>query len=160
MTTVLSDPTERPALMARNIVQSLRLHLPIDPIAVARQHRIMVIHQPPGGPAADAHLIFDRKTRRWIIVVNQRCADRKRQRFSIAHELGHYFLHQTKVLMSAGDDINLDPTVEAEANRFAAELLMPLDLVRQYMYFPLPVLTFQVSEAAWLNRLRQLGFRV
>lgn len=61
-----------------------------------------------------------------------------RQRFTIAHECGHYLLHK-------GEDVHIDRTFrinrrdevsslavdpdEIEANRFAAELLMPFDMI-------------------------------
>jgi Zn-dependent peptidase ImmA (M78 family) len=61
-----------------------------------------------------------------------------RQRFTIAHECGHYLFHK-------GEDIHVDRTFqvnrrdevsslavdpdEIEANRFAAELLMPFDMI-------------------------------
>jgi Zn-dependent peptidase ImmA (M78 family) len=68
---------------------------------------------------------------------------RKRQRFTIAHELGHYVLdHQRQGVFvdtperyftlfrdsnsSTGEDFQ-----EREANAFAAALLMPLNLVRE-----------------------------
>ena len=49
-----------------------------------------------------------------------------RHRFTIAHELGHYFLHsrQGKVPMVAGRD-GTNRRVEWEANWFAAAFLMP-----------------------------------
>lgn len=67
-----------------------------------------------------------------VIGVNRDQA-RTRQRFTIAHELGHYVLHRRQLAdvhlqrgyrASQGDD----PT-EIEANAFAAELLMPRALV-------------------------------
>ncbi len=61
-----------------------------------------------------------------------------RQRFTIAHECGHYLFHK-------GEEIHVDRTFrvnrrdvvsslavdpdEIEANRFAAELLMPFDMI-------------------------------
>lgn len=61
-----------------------------------------------------------------------------RQRFTIAHECGHFLLHK-------GKDVHIDRTFrvnrrdevssqavdsdEIEANRFAAELLMPYDMI-------------------------------
>jgi Zn-dependent peptidase ImmA (M78 family) len=61
-----------------------------------------------------------------------------RQRFTIAHELGHLLLH-------AQEDLHVDEGIwlrnerssraederEIEANQFAAELLMPTDLVKE-----------------------------
>lgn len=69
-----------------------------------------------------------------------------RQYFTIAHELGHYFLHQEEikkdpfvdkdnVLDSANTlfrrDIAISTQLETEANNFAASLLMPTDLVKK-----------------------------
>lgn len=65
-----------------------------------------------------------------------------RQRFTIAHELGHYLLHKQEQVhvdndftvvyrdskSSTGEDLH-----EIEANQFAAELLMPEKCVEQYL---------------------------
>jgi hypothetical protein len=58
-----------------------------------------------------------------------------RQRFTVAHELGHYLLHLDN--MESGeitDDAfyrsGLGVFREAEANRVAAEILMPLDRIQ------------------------------
>jgi len=63
-----------------------------------------------------------------------------RQRFSIAHELGHYLMHPNSaayydqkheigVLFRAKPDAPVWDSREVEANRFAAELLMPRRMV-------------------------------
>lgn len=64
-----------------------------------------------------------------------------RQRFTIAHELGHFVMHkplitnevhvdrQFKVLMRDGNAATGTQREEVEANRFAAALLMPESLV-------------------------------
>lgn len=62
-----------------------------------------------------------------------------RQRFSIAHELGHLILHRGKPLfvdhtvrVNLRDSVSATGTEreEVEANQFAAQLLMPEPLVR------------------------------
>ena len=58
-----------------------------------------------------------------------------RRRFTIAHEIGHFVLHAqgaTGVVFCRVTDAPEAPKqrIEREANRFAAELLMPEDLVR------------------------------
>lgn len=66
---------------------------------------------------------------RWVIGVNS-IHHPKRQRFTMAHELGHYFLHKdtegeledTILFRSEGYG---DKGIESEANKFAAQLLMP-----------------------------------
>lgn len=60
----------------------------------------------------------------------------KQNRFIIAHELGHYFLHfDNKLFNKDGmfayayhSDKTLDKTLEAEADFFAANLLLPKDI--------------------------------
>lgn len=66
-----------------------------------------------------------------------------RQRFTIAHELGHLVLHLQMITSNVHVDKNFpalmrDPksatgteTIEIEANQFAAELLMPRELIEQ-----------------------------
>jgi Zn-dependent peptidase ImmA (M78 family) len=93
-----------------------------------------------------------------------------RKRFTIAHELAHHFLH----LISDGEfvDTQVDlfrdsesapgnQQAEIEANRFAAALLMPADLVREAYKTTRDVAAlareFNVSEEAMGIRLARLG---
>jgi len=62
-----------------------------------------------------------------------------RQLFSIAHELGHFFMHQEKqqdVFFRSDAQVQLlngtDKENEQEANWFAASLLMPKKIVLKY----------------------------
>lgn len=70
---------------------------------------------------------------RWMIVVNKRHSP-ERQRFTLAHELGHLLLHEyTKPHADGRNVVRYRNAVSAlgtdreeiEANQFAAELLMP-----------------------------------
>jgi len=64
-------------------------------------------------------------TGRIVIYINSR-HPKRRQRFTLAHELGHYFLHPYKAQRYRRDLPNgAADSEEAEANLFAAELLMP-----------------------------------
>jgi DNA-binding XRE family transcriptional regulator len=60
----------------------------------------------------------------------------ERQRFTKAHELGHYILHsQQKTEFRCGPDVIIEkdtgePNIEAQANQFASYLLMPANHVR------------------------------
>lgn len=68
----------------------------------------------------------------------------QRQRFTVAHELGHFLLHKDQIGRGIVDDVlyrsNLSDRREAEANRIAADLLMPDHLIED-----------------WLDRARALG---
>ncbi|MEV6495321.1 ImmA/IrrE family metallo-endopeptidase [Actinoplanes sp. NPDC051633] len=113
-----------------------------------------------------------------IIGVNTATAY-SRQRFTIAHELGHILLHHKplivdhSILLSKRDDISSLGTdqEEIEANGFAAALLMPDILVRQELeratrqdnslpaqrYVVNLARTFKVSSQAMAYRLVNLN---
>ena len=88
---------------------------------------------------------FSQEKNMFIILINNG-KPQTRQQFTIAHELGHYALHQQhirdetfvdheNVLDSAGMLYRRDEAVstklEIEANNFAASLIMPESLVRK-----------------------------
>lgn len=74
---------------------------------------------------------------RGTVLINQNIREKGRKKFTLAHEIGHYILprHQMETLPCKRSDISdwrsSVKASEAEANRFAAELLMPSKLVRQ-----------------------------
>jgi uncharacterized protein DUF955 len=60
-----------------------------------------------------------------------------RKRFTVAHEIAHFILHRNRIGASLTDDAlyrsGLSSWDEVEANRLAADILMPRKLVRQYV---------------------------
>ena len=106
-----------------------------------------------------------------IITVDQSSRP-ERQRFSVAHELGHWLHDRGEMVFNCHTaDIspnrykNYETDPEAAANRFAAELLMPSLLFRE-VATSLPITfetanqlarLFQVSETAAAVRLVELG---
>lgn len=59
-----------------------------------------------------------------------------RRRFTIAHEIGHFVLHAGRSQVAApsycrGSDLERSDSLEGEANRFAAGLLMPEPLLER-----------------------------
>ena len=95
----------------------------------------------------------------------------ERRRFSIAHEVGHYLLHAGQVpagVFCRAADLRPDPDSperlrEREANRFAAELLMPEAMVAAEVdrHDPDPTVLaplFRVSGVAMGWRLVNLGY--
>lgn len=100
-----------------------------------------------------------------VIAVNSRHSA-NRQRFSIAHELGHYLLeHHERFHIDVGDsDVpGYDWQVERAANEFAAELLMPHEFVRNRFDQNPAVFSlaqdFKVSELAMGYRLVNLRLK-
>ena len=92
---------------------------------------------------------------------------RGRQRFTVAHELGHYLLahydrfHLDLPTAEAGESPSYDWRLEQEANRFAADVLMPAALLelahRQVPQSAVLATRFGVSEVAMGYRLINLG---
>ncbi len=85
-----------------------------------------------------------------------------RNRFTIAHELGHYFLHSgggKKPILIRREGSN---RVEWEANWFAAAFLLPTkqfteDWQKYHRSVPHMVHKYQVSDAVVEIRLKSLG---
>ena len=78
---------------------------------------------------------------------------RHNQRVSIGHELGHYFLGHPPEEDCDDEQIKL---FNSEADEFSAELLMPLDMLKQKLVelkdVPNVARTFDVSEQAlWIK---------
>ena len=101
----------------------------------------------------------------WTILVNSSDSPR-RARFTVAHEIGHFLLHKD-IASQYGrivDDAHyrseqISDFRESEANRFAADLLMPWNLIKQTVETPEITSVeqmadlFEVSKVAMAIRL-------
>jgi Zn-dependent peptidase ImmA (M78 family) len=121
---------------------------PVDVEAIAAREGIRVVHADLG--ALEGRMRQDDDG--WLIEIN---SDRSQtsQRFSIGHELGHWKMgHQ---------GCGTDAKQEREANVFAAELLMPLVLLKKALveHRSLGELArlFQVSKEAMQIKLQEQG---
>jgi Zn-dependent peptidase ImmA (M78 family) len=78
------------------------------------------------GPSSESEAGF-------IIRVNRHEA-KSRQRFTLAHEISHYLLHRDLIQNGITDNVMyrsaLSDAKEAEANRLAADLIMPWSILR------------------------------
>jgi len=149
---------------------------PVDVEAIARAEEITIAFRPFDG---NVSAVLYREEGRASMGVNSRHA-RTRQRFSIAHELGHFLLHKgqmflDKVRVNFRDERASMGTwrQEIEANEFAAEVLMPADLVSTAVLrwrsnegdldrddvISALASQFEVSPEAMGYRLTNLGFR-
>jgi len=149
--------------------------IPVDLLALANRQRIQVHN----AKFSDERLsgMVAKRGENVTILVNQSDAP-FRKRFTIAHELGHYFLHllgngefvDTQVdLFRDTDSDSTERRIEAfsglnaevQANQFAAALLMPEELVRSVFKETKNVESlarlFNVSEEAMAIRLGRLG---
>lgn len=116
-------------------------------------------------PANSGSLNFQNNT--WHIRVN-RGHNPKRQKFTIAHELGHYMLHR-HTATEFNDEIffrsQLKDNIEYNANLFASLLLMPeaevrASINRGNINIGLLADEFGVSAPAMKNRVLDLGYKL
>jgi Zn-dependent peptidase ImmA (M78 family) len=86
-----------------------------------------------------------------------------RKRFTIAHEIAHYVLHESLIGDGVVEDAllraeGLSNRVEAQANQFAADMLMPWNLISDYQNRGVQTVeelasAFEVSKDAMSIRL-------
>ncbi len=124
-------PIRRARKAATAIHDRLRIRdaADIDVEGIAALHGLDV--RRGGLPGADARLVGTGDI--GIIRLSTKIDHEGAQRFSVAHELGHRQLaHRSTALPSCEPaPLHVERGAEAEANAFAAELLMPAQLLRQ-----------------------------
>jgi hypothetical protein len=121
-------------------------HFPIDVVRVAREYTAqrfpgdaITMAQGANLPGFDGALFPAPAGKTgWGIVYNNALASPGRINFTLAHEFGHYLLHRIAypngIRCGEQDVVRWDSyygQIEHQANRFAANLLMPLDDFRR-----------------------------
>lgn len=106
---------------------------------------------------------------KWVIGINSKHHS-KRQRFTIAHEFAHYILHIRDSNKGYYEDNTFfrfenDSSLEYKANEFAAQILMPQELVEDAIRTKSKKITeladlFDVSVQALKFRLQDLGYNI
>jgi Zn-dependent peptidase ImmA (M78 family) len=160
---------------------SLKLSLPYDPEIAVKELGGRII-QDVDDMAVDAYIKKEGEDS-FVINLNGK-KPFLRERFTIAHELGHLFLHMgfliDKELWKSQDEEFQDSAYyryrmsgkysqeESEANEFAAAFLMPRDAFRKQIYENLSnnnridihaiAEYFKVSPSAVLTRAKWLGY--
>jgi Zn-dependent peptidase ImmA (M78 family) len=137
--------------------------LPIDPSAIAKKMGIVVTPVTCCGYSGKAFQEDDQ-----AVIEYDRDEYSLRQRFTIAHELGHHVLGHTGNGHQFRDEaskfnLNVPIPEESQANKFAAELLAP-EMAIKHLIFKEKInsLTklaekFSVSTVAMKYRLTNLG---
>lgn len=123
---------------ATNLINELKItDAPICPFEIAQSHEITVKSKDSEEPGVSGFLM--RVGNKFGIMHSSYIKNEGFIRFTIAHELGHYFMpgHPEK-LFGSGDGIHLSRSgfiskepVEIQADHFAKELLMPESLFRK-----------------------------
>lgn len=136
--------------------------LPVDPVAIAKAAGVRVFMNPDMGRYSG---YFYEDESGPAIEYNGRDS-LVRQRFTIAHEFGHFALRhgpRPRDSAEAFSLTNYDP-VETDANKFAAELLMPSAVVNGMIRmhditdFERLAAMFNTSGVAMKFRLKNLGW--
>lgn len=154
---------------------------PVDPFHLAKRLGLRVLEGPL--PADVSGKLFKQSGQAPVILLNE-TDPRNRQRFTCAHELGHYHLRLSKQPATPSDDeqayvdtdtyeytdyrdgrsVSGQDADERFANQFAAALLMPPAAVKQMVQqaggADILVLAefFGVSAEAMRFRLKNLGY--
>ena len=117
---------DRARLLARQAIKKYNIRYPINLYYVA--HKLDVeIYQTKKLPRQILGSVKLSGDKIWIITINSNQIN-SRQRFSIAHEMGHILLHHDQAGYQFIDIIKKqDQLCERQANVFASELLMPAE---------------------------------
>lgn len=141
-----------------------KMSLPIDVRAIADNMNIQIVEKEL--PSSVAGFILKEENDPFPVIYVNAQDGFQRQRFTIAHELGHYvqnrhsdeiaYVDNRDELASSGTDPK-----ERWCNAFAAELIMPESVVKKYWAegrkFEQIRKLLGVSKAALGNRLNFLG---
>jgi Zn-dependent peptidase ImmA (M78 family) len=137
---------------------------PIEPVSIAKELGVEVLEAPLDGNTLGALFISPEEDPK--IVLNQGDSF-NRQRFTCAHELGHYVRRSAesneyaRVDLRDGRSSTGEDPEEIYANEFAACLLMPKQEVRTFADLGLDdlemALKFRVSREAMQFRMKNLG---
>jgi len=138
---------------------------PLDVSALTKLLNIKMRLEPLKGDDSGC-LYKDKKTNEWIMLINSQ-HHQNRQRFTIAHELGHFIKHSGQndffkdEVFFRNNESNI---IEVEANKFASELLMPKETFESFVQNNSQIVSeiaqyFGVSAMAVRIRAQQLGYK-
>ncbi len=164
-----------PAQIARQVLREMNITTtPVNIESIIKSYDITLSTAPFQDDISGVLFIKDKNDPQ--IIVNE-AHHRNRQRFTMAHELAHFLLHKKsgihidkKLFTRNAKSQTGEEPIEIEANRFAAELLMPKELIQKELkdfdgladdnediVYGLAQ-KLEVSTAAMSIRLQNLGY--
>jgi hypothetical protein len=156
------DPDDIELLAKEKLIALGMWRLPVNPLAIAKEEGIELA---PGryGERFDARIKFVRSVKTFILFYKEAGygLTEGRVRFSLGHELGHYYLPHHRAYLLSGQSHNSvtdyrsrDPR-EKEADEFSSALLMPHELVAS----TLKNRSMSICTLADLSRLAEHTFQ-
>lgn len=138
-----------PFRYAQQLRFELKLSGPVDMLDVARELKVGVFEEPLD---ADGYLLWKGSEAR--ILINERLWYEGRRQFTIAHEVGHFYMphHQAQMYRCFGCDIEAytrNNEMENEANEFAAEFLLPSVELDNFLKHPPNLETVRAVSAVY-----------
>lgn len=157
-----------PIVLAREVLKKYwNQTIPVNLDSIAHSMGIQVNYLPVITEGCDYSGSFEYQD--GVPVCSVRSTDPyTRRRFTLAHEMGHYVLQHQSGLRDNSENFGIHnhDSKEVDANNFAAELLMPAQMVH-HLVQNMPDLTlgdmagiFEVSTTAMTFRLRNLGYQL
>ena len=121
---------------AKEVLDEVKItEIPVDISKIAAHYGFSVFQIPMDYDISGMIIASEEKIQEYdakkIIIVNREHS-KLRNRFTIAHELGHYFLRgEPQKCFAHRNMTNVNNMEERQANSFASELLMPKEAVER-----------------------------
>ncbi|WP_170387788.1 ImmA/IrrE family metallo-endopeptidase [Ruegeria atlantica] len=147
-----------------SIVRQHQNDAPVQTVPLAQALGVSVYHVPNWPDDLSGKIMKSEEhggSSGYAIFVNQ-AHHKNRRRFTTAHEIAHYILHKDAIGDGITDDglyrSRLSNWMEAQANQLAADILMPWNLLNNYIGMGITSVTklasiFEVSPSAMSIRL-------
>ena len=169
----MSQLTQTPSQYATELLNKHWSGFPIDPWIIADREGLQV-RQSYTLPEGVAGVIARESASSPLIMLVNGHDSRKKRRFTVAHELGHYIMLKERGGLSCRlgfvedrEDLsilNASRSAEVFANQFAAELLMPITALKVWYNCGTSITTIQhlldVPKYVLRERYISLGWRI
>jgi Zn-dependent peptidase ImmA (M78 family) len=154
---------ERLTDIQKELILKHQTHIPVKVGAIAKELGL-VVKKGTLKPGISGEI--RRQDGGYIIRINRHDVS-GRQRFTLAHEISHYLLHEDLIGDGLEDDMlyrsKLSNSLEVEANSLAAIILMPLSLVeslsQKYRSLPKDLRLEKMADDLGVST-QALGFRI
>lgn len=122
-------------MQIRDIIKENQQSAPVDIEKMANCFGVAVRRENLGGNISGKIIKEQAEGKDKFVIISNSTEPEVRQRFTIAHELSHFILHKNLIGNGITEDTlyrnGLSNALEQQANRLAADMLMPIPLIDQ-----------------------------